>query len=72
MSLYEARKEIGDAVRARLSERGLSYQDVSDSVNGLSTSEISRITCAEDYSLKSLATLLSALDLKIEFKEKVQ
>ena len=72
MGLYEAKKEIGDAVRARLDERGLSYQDVSESVNGLSASKISRITCAEDYSLNSLATLLTALDLKLEFKEKAQ
>ncbi|WP_066400354.1 hypothetical protein [Neobacillus mesonae] len=64
------KKAISDAVRNGLKEKDLSLRKAAELREGMSYTQISRVTSGENYNIDTLLKILDILDLKLEIIKK--
>jgi HTH-type transcriptional regulator / antitoxin HipB len=64
------KQHISEAVRDGLKEKQLSLRKAADLREGISYTQIARITSGENYNIDTLLKVLDILDLKLEITKK--
>jgi transcriptional regulator with XRE-family HTH domain len=69
-TIDKPKQHISKAIKHKIELKGLSLRKLAESIDGMSYSQISRVTSRENYNIETLLRILAALDLEIEIKDK--
>jgi len=64
------KQKISEAVREGMHNKHLSLRKAADKIEGMSFTQIARITSGENYNIDTLLKVLNVLDLEIQIKPK--
>lgn len=70
IALFLAKKEIGNKIKETLSQRGLTYRQACDNIQGLNYTQLSRVTSGTNYTIDTLLKTLDGLGLKLKIEDK--
>ena len=69
-SIDQPKRHIANSVRSKMKEDNLSLRAVAESIDGLSYTQIHRITSKQNYNVDTLLKVLDTLGLEFEIKPK--
>jgi hypothetical protein len=61
---------IGSIIQEKMKEQKLSYQKLSDNIEGMGPAQVSRVLYGENYNIMTLLKILDFFDLELEVKKK--
>lgn len=71
-SIDKPKQHIAKSIKHEMDIKGLSLRKLADQIDGMSYTQISRITRQENYNIETLLKLLSALDLEVKIEKRTK
>ncbi|MFS1519620.1 helix-turn-helix domain-containing protein [Bacillus sp. SCS-151] len=64
----QPKRHIANMIKDSIDKNGLTVRKLGEKIDGMSYSQISRVTTKQNYNIDTLLKILDALDLEIQIK----